>query len=159
MDCQRIDIEGHAPVFSCCMASAGFLGEVTYASELMRWAGPARYDIAGLYAFLKHGTYPVRVKYLPWRDPGGASSSSAAAAVAADAAGSASSSGRALHKCSSGCDVCRSALGLNAVETRRGQEGAEDAGEALPWTKSSAEAFEVNADRVSEAQDELMSPG
>lgn len=47
MDCQRIDVAGRPPLYSCCLASAGFLGEVLHASEKMRWAGPARYDIAG----------------------------------------------------------------------------------------------------------------
>ena len=153
------------------MASAGFLGEVTHASEMMRWAGPARYDLAGLYAFLKHGTYPVRVKYLPWRQPRSLVTSSATAPDAtAPSAGmegmtsyrpetgslSLNSSWSALNKCSSDCGVCRSALGLHAAESEtrlQGLDGAKDANTLcnateLLWTKNSALALDANADRV-----------
>lgn len=48
LDVLRVDPDGAAaPTYSCCLAGCGFFGDVQHSSEQMRWAGPARYDIAG----------------------------------------------------------------------------------------------------------------
>jgi diacylglycerol kinase family enzyme len=49
--------------YACSTASYGFIGDVLGQSELMRWMGPARYDVGGAMTLLRLRSYPVRLWY------------------------------------------------------------------------------------------------
>mmetsp|Transcript_33961 Transcript_33961/g.96237 ORF Transcript_33961/g.96237 Transcript_33961/m.96237 type:complete len:636 (+) Transcript_33961:90-1997(+) len=136
LDVQRIDVPGSPPSFSCCLAAAGFLGEVLQTSEKMRWAGPHRYDIAGLYAFLRHGSHHIRVSYIPAEDP--------AEEAGGEQQAKMTNAKLPVRPCQAGCVVCRQAIGLRSLEAHPlpGQEPE------LPWASSSDEYLRANADRV-----------
>jgi len=130
IDCMRIDVPGHPPSFSCCIASAGFMGEVLHMSEKMRWAGPSRYDIAGAYAFVKHKTYSATVQYLPADEETGRRGD-----------GEGCSASPSLRHCGSGCQICRQAVGATAGELVVSEVSP-------PWTRRSGELLEAEPRKV-----------
>ncbi|KFM24496.1 Ceramide kinase [Auxenochlorella protothecoides] len=53
LDVLRVDLgPGRAPVHACCIAAAGFMGEVCARAEAWRALGPLRYDLLGAAALL-----------------------------------------------------------------------------------------------------------
>eukprot|EP00897_Mesotaenium_endlicherianum_P006338 jgi/Mesen1/5732/ME000029S05043 len=50
--------------YAASFAGYGFYGEVARESEQYRWMGPARYDVAGFFTFLRHKMYEAEVSYL-----------------------------------------------------------------------------------------------
>ncbi|CAI7930737.1 unnamed protein product [Closterium sp. NIES-54] len=51
--------------------SYGFYGDVIRRSEGLRWMGPARYDYAGLMAYLHHRSYDAEVSYFDMHSSAG----------------------------------------------------------------------------------------
>ena len=47
--------------FAVCMVSYGYFGEVMRLSEGMRAVGPARYDLAGVVAFMGDKDYDLEI--------------------------------------------------------------------------------------------------
>mmetsp|Transcript_10320 Transcript_10320/g.18669 ORF Transcript_10320/g.18669 Transcript_10320/m.18669 type:complete len:625 (-) Transcript_10320:330-2204(-) len=130
LDVLRVDPEGSdAPTYCCCLAGCGFFGEVQHSSEQMRWAGPARYDIAGFWTFLKHGSHSVRVQYLPSEE---------------DDIPSSRDGSDAARPCAAECSTCRMSHGLHSGESMDSPES-----ESSPsWNRHSAELLAQHADKV-----------
>ncbi|KAL6769004.1 hypothetical protein ACKKBF_B17095 [Auxenochlorella protothecoides x Auxenochlorella symbiontica] len=66
LDVLRVDPgPGRAPVHACCIAAAGFMGEVCARAEAWRALGPLRYDLLGAAALLTGRGVRARVSTLP----------------------------------------------------------------------------------------------
>lgn len=48
--------------YAVCMCSYGYFGEVMRLSEGMRALGPLRYDVAGVWAFLKGAQWELDIR-------------------------------------------------------------------------------------------------
>jgi len=57
--------EDWPPRAAACMASCGYFGDLLALSERIRWLGPARYGVAGLFALARLRRYELRIRYLP----------------------------------------------------------------------------------------------
>lgn len=60
----RLDTPSGSTIFSSCMASYGFMGDVMASSENFRFLGPVRYDLVGTLKLLACKAYPARVSYI-----------------------------------------------------------------------------------------------
>mmetsp|Transcript_22634 Transcript_22634/g.56991 ORF Transcript_22634/g.56991 Transcript_22634/m.56991 type:complete len:615 (+) Transcript_22634:374-2218(+) len=130
LDVLRVDPDGAAaPTYSCCLAGCGFFGDVQHSSEQMRWAGPARYDIAGFWTFLKHGSHSVRVQYLP---------------AEVNNKDSRRADTFPVRQCSADCSTCRMGYGLHSSESL----GSLEAGTMPAWSRHSGDLLAEHADKV-----------
>eukprot|EP00887_Chlorella_sp_A99_P006239 scaffold3.g6239.t1 len=91
LDVLRLDTPSGTTIFSSCMASYGFMGDVMADSEAYRFMGPVRYDLVGTLKLLACRAYPARVSYLK--------GSYMAAALSA----------HRQQMCGANCKVCRTA--------------------------------------------------
>ncbi|KAL5111453.1 Ceramide kinase [Taenia crassiceps] len=51
--------------YTVSLLGYGFHGDILEPSEQLRWLGPARYDVAGAFKWLKLASYKCRIAYLP----------------------------------------------------------------------------------------------
>ncbi|GMH32730.1 hypothetical protein BSKO_00564 [Bryopsis sp. KO-2023] len=69
LDVMRIETGSGGSRYSACLAGYGFMGDISRASERLRWMGPLRYDIAGVMVFLLSRSHRARIIYNPAGPP------------------------------------------------------------------------------------------